>query len=75
MILNEELEIAKELSDARCVLKIPYAEAASIVDRLRALAADPAAYMLACDSARELYNLHYDWIKVRSDSLIALTGQ
>jgi glycosyltransferase involved in cell wall biosynthesis len=75
MILNEELEIAKELSDARCVLKTPYAEAASIVARLRALAADPAAYMLACDSARELYNLHYDWIKVRSDSLIALTGQ
>lgn len=74
MILNEEMEIAKDLAGGPGIISTPYAQAATIASRLRALAADPVAYKLACDSARELYNKHYDWEKVRSDSLSALTG-
>jgi len=74
MILNEEMEIAKDLADGPGIISTAYAQAATIAPRLRALAADPAAYKLACDSARQLYNTHYDWTKVRSDSLSALLG-
>jgi glycosyltransferase involved in cell wall biosynthesis/uncharacterized protein YjeT (DUF2065 family) len=74
MILNEEMEIAKDLAGGPGIISTPYAQAATIAPRLRALAADPAAYRLACDSARQLYNTHYDWQTVRSDSLSALVG-
>ena len=74
MILNEEMEIAKDLAGGPGIISTPYATAAGIAPRLRALAADPAAYALACDAARQLYNQHYDWQKVKSDSLSALTG-
>ncbi len=75
MILNEEMEIAKDLAGGPGIISTPYASAASIAPQLRALATDPAAYLLACDGARRLYNLHYDWARVRSDSLVALIGQ
>lgn len=74
MILNEEMEIAKDLAGGPGIISTPYFKAATIAPRLRALAADPAAYKLACDSARQLYDTHYDWTKVRSDSLKALIG-
>lgn len=74
MILNEEMEVAKDLAGGPGIISTPYAQAAKIAPRLRALAADPAAYKRACDSARQLYNTHYDWEKVRRDSLSALTG-
>lgn len=74
MILNEEMEIAKDLAGGPGIISTPYAQAAMIAPRLRALAADPAAYRLACDSARQLYDRHYDWTKVRRDSLSALLG-
>ena len=74
MILNEEMEIARDLAGGPGIISTPYAAAAGIAPRLRALAADPAAYALACDAARQLYNQHYDWQKVKSDSLSALTG-
>lgn len=74
MILNEEMEIAKDLAGGPGIISTPYAQAAEIAPRLRALAADSSAYRSACDSARQLYNTHYDWQKVRSDSLGALLG-
>jgi glycosyltransferase involved in cell wall biosynthesis len=74
MILNEEMEIAKDLAGGPGIINTPYAQAAMIAPRLRALANDPEAYKLACDSARQLYDTHYDWAKVRRDSLLALTG-
>ena len=74
MILNEEMEIAKDLTGGPGIISTPYAQAATIAPKLRALAADPAAYKRACDNARELYNKYYDWQRVRRDSSIALTG-
>lgn len=74
MILNEEMEIAKDLAGGPGIISTPYAQAATIAPKLRALAADPAAYKRACDNARQLYNAHYDWAKVTGDSLSALTG-
>jgi hypothetical protein len=74
MILNEEMEIAKDLAGGPGIISTPYGEAARIAPKLRALAADPAAYQRACDGARQLYNTHYDWERVTRDSLSALTG-
>lgn len=75
MILNEELEIAREFAGATCIVSTRYADAGTIAPKLRALAFDPAAYTRACDAARQLYDLNYDWKKVRTDSLDALTGK
>lgn len=74
MILNEEMEIARDLAGGPGIISVPYSQAAGIAPRLRGLVADPAGYRLACDSARQLYDTHYDWTKVRSDSLSALLG-
>jgi glycosyltransferase involved in cell wall biosynthesis len=74
MILNEELEIAKEYAGASCIIDTSYARVATIAPKLRTLALDPSAYAEACRTARQLYDLNYDWAKVRADSLDALTG-
>jgi glycosyltransferase involved in cell wall biosynthesis/O-antigen/teichoic acid export membrane protein len=73
-ILNTELEIAKELAGACCIVETPYAQAAGIAPTLRALAADTGAYARACSSARQLYDENYSWEKVKTDSVIAMTG-
>lgn len=74
MILNEEMEIAKDLAGGPGIISVPYSQASGVAPRLRALAADPAGYKLACDAARQLYETHYDWATVRRDSLRALLG-
>jgi len=75
MILNEELEIAREFAGAACIISTRYADAVTIAPKLRAMALDRAAYARACDAARQLYDLNYDWKKVRIDSLDALIGK
>lgn len=75
MILNEELEIAREFAGAACIISTRYADAGTIAPKLRAMAFDSAAYAQACDAARQLYDLNYDWKKVKIDSLDALIGK
>jgi glycosyltransferase involved in cell wall biosynthesis len=73
-ILNTELEIARELAGACCLVETSYAQAASVAPKLRALVTDPDAYAEACIGARRLYDANYNWEKVRADSLSAMTG-
>ena len=74
MILNDELEIAKEFAGASCFVRTAYADASTVAFKLRALASNPAAYADTCCGARQIYDLKFDWDKVKQESLDALTG-
>jgi glycosyltransferase involved in cell wall biosynthesis len=74
VILNDELEIANELPDAVCIIRVHYVEADDVGSRLRALIKDPAKYAEACVEARRVYEANYDWEIARRDSLSALIG-
>jgi glycosyltransferase involved in cell wall biosynthesis len=74
VILNNELEIAKELADATSIVRVRYAEAGAVGARLRAIVKDPARYVEACAEARRIYDSHYNWEKAKADSLSALLG-
>jgi glycosyltransferase involved in cell wall biosynthesis len=75
VILNDELEVAKELTDATCVIRVSYTEAGDISSRLRTIVKDPAQYAEACADARRIYDAHYNWEKAKMDSLSALLGE
>ena len=74
VILNSELEIAKELTSSACLIDVKYAEVATVASRLRAVASDATAYAAACANARRTYEARYSWEKTKIAALGALTG-
>jgi len=72
MIINHELEVARDLGDGPGLLKTGYVNADRIAPRLRALLADGNSYALACRHARDVYDAFYDREVMRAQSLEAL---
>ncbi len=67
VILNTRIEIAREFAGASCLVETPYAQAAAVAPKLRALAADPDAYGQACNAARRLYDVNYSWEEAKAE--------
>ena len=72
LIINHEMEVARDLGNGPGLLKTEYTNAERIAPRLRALLADDSAYALACRHARDVYDTFYDREVMRAQSLEAL---
>lgn len=74
LIINQEMEVARDLGDGPGLLKVEYEKAGLIAPRLRALLADSQAYAGACANARIIYETWYDQNVMRMQSIDALFG-
>jgi glycosyltransferase involved in cell wall biosynthesis len=68
VILNTEMEIAKDFHSDPCVVALPYTQAATGGSRLIELYDDRTAYLDACSRARAAYDGRYSWNIVRKQS-------
>ena len=65
ILMNCELEIAKQLGPVGCALCVPYTKIAHLADKVVALADDRDTYNAACAKARAAYDANYAWEAVR----------
>lgn len=74
IIINSELEVAKDLGSASCVVNVRYSDAGNCAPILRTLLTNESAYVSACSEARQLYSRHFNWEEMKARSRRALVG-
>jgi glycosyltransferase involved in cell wall biosynthesis len=64
VLINSELEIARQFSDRACAMTAPYAEIARYWPQVERLIDDWPAYLRACADARREFERAYAWAPV-----------
>ena len=66
VIVNSEMVIVEQFSSEPCLVCTAYGAVGELAQAIGRLVDEPALYLEACVSARELYEREYSWERARS---------